>query len=570
MRPPQSSTPPISHMIPGNSRVVTHDWSALTSDNSVQILHLDSADNTYNETLFGSCDVMKKPSQVNAEQSVSPSPVHKVSSYYTNRSIDAEIESSLTGVFPSPVTIETTPKITITARMFFDPSSETPTPLKAPSFMSETLNSFEQCARKMTRHTYSDSDIHLGHDALKGERFNDVNIKRSKSLGFADCVSRNQSTAMLRPLRPCINRSKVGKVKQLTCNGNMTPVPEGGSATKESSNISLISLGPKSDRKLKTKDRDSRKYIIKNTESLRLPSVLEAHKVKLSEIVKSGLKTILKCAESFDVKKGHSQSHGACQTLTKKSSENRPQRKNSEIGGLSEFLRKTNQRKTLASFPVDVINNKEAEHILVQDNVVTRRVSFKSFDKPGIKTFLKYTPKPWTGQLIENKSTATVGEPNTKFAKCQRKLVFASVVNDNIHRKFEPKEHLPENTDANQGQSDSKSSDDECEGQINNISKSQQLCRPKLGILGRNRPLTFVPVDDLGVAVVTDLKRCLGKGNGVSRIKTNGSLLRPRMGQVLKQAVPSPRRCGLTRGNRVASGSTIGARRARVKRESVV
>lgn len=567
MRPPQSATPPISHMIPGISRVVTHDWSALTSDNSVQILHLDSADNTYNETLFGSCDVVKRPLHVKAEQYNSPSPIHNVSSYYSNRSIDAEIESSLTRVFQSPVTIETTPKITVTARMFFDPSSEIPTPFKVPCFMPETLNSYQQCARQMTRHTYSDSDIHFGHDSLREEKFNDVNIKRSKSLGFADCESRNQSTAMLRPLRPCMNQTKVGKVKQLTCNGNMTPVPEGDSVTKESSNISLISLGPKSDRKLKTKDRDSRKYMIKNTESLSLPSVLEAHKIKLSGIVKSGLKNILKCAESFDVKKGHSQSRSVCQTLTKKNSGNRSQRKNSEIGGLSEFLRKINQRKKLTSFPVDVIDNKEAEGILVQDNVVTRRESFRSFDKPGIKTFLKCTPKPWSGQLIENKSLATVGELNMKFAKCQRKLVFSSDVNDNIHGNSMPKENLPKNTNANQGQYDSKTSD---EGPINNISQIQQPCRPKLGILGRNRPLTFVPIDDLGVDVVTDLKRCLGKGNGVSRIKTNGSLLRPRMGQVLKQAAPSPRRCSLTRGNRVASGSAIGARRARVKRESVV
>lgn len=529
MRPPTSATPPISHMIPRKALPVTFDWSTLTSDNSIQILQLGPSD----ENFFEACAVAK-PSK-----SASPSPIHKVSTYYTGRLADTDEQ---TNDNETPIR-EKSSALTLSAKMFFTPSSETPSPIKMFIGYPEINQREEICNTnynhpKLNRKMHSDTDIVV----IKGDKAASnqaIRVSRSMSMSYADRISRNQEYSLLKPLKPSVNKTKVGSVKRLTIAEAVTL----SSGVKAPENTRQVT----SDEKHK-KTAGSHK-LVRYTESLRLPTLMEAKRTKITNLVKSGLKSLIKNKDSSKISE-QKKSKQECSVVKKK--RHRFLHRATELGGLAEFLGRNDRRKTVASFP---------DPKMYEDTKGRDSKAYLNIRKPNTEVnnvSLKYTPKPWTGPTSDyQKDDIKAASSNLKFARCQRKLFFSkplAEVGTEHSEALLALEGVLDKTSTSIAGADEASSVGESVSASTNTSGQR---RPRLGLMGFSKPLTTVPIDELEMNLVRDLKRRVEKANRVSRIKTNGSLFKPKLGQLYKQSTASPRRCCISKNNRILINSSL-------------
>lgn len=625
MRPPISATPPIGHVVRQTAHPVTFDWSTLTSDNSIQILHLDSVDHTCDENYFNACGNMNlwKP------KTATPSPIHKVSTFYAERKTDdnedvwvkqapetteeiwikqapkapEEIwvkhalestediwikrvpdstkESSVKAMSETPkeIWIKRTPDtsqaktnshgIVLSTNMFYIPETGTPSPIKNIPFWRQP--SEETSEKVFTRTPVSDSDIQWRLRAERKKENHVTQVSRSMSLGFADNIVKNQERGLLRPLRPCVNKTKIGNVKKLPC--AVTKTTAATSVIPEHKTVTESVFHNKTNRATNKSNTEIglRKSAIKQSDSLRLPALMDAQKVKIANFVKSGLKNIIKSKNSFDVNANDSTKGKNTGPSTYRNRRNKLIRKATDIGGLSEFLRKTERRKTMSDFSDNFPDPDSTDITLLKPTErksVSQEHNEKQEDAALQKFSLKYTPKPWAGHQTENKNEQFVSVNNLKFAKCQRKLVYpgascATSAEPGVKTTEVFKPNSPDNTRSENEHGKELNV-------INDVTNEQLPRRPRLGLLGLTKPVTCVTIDELDMNTVRDLKRCIETTNRVSRIKTNGSLMRPRLGQVLKPVVSSPRPRHLVKTTRGVPNSSPGLRSSRMKMESHV
>jgi len=571
MRPPVSATPPISHMISQRARPATFNWSTLTSDNSIQILHLNSVDHTLDENFFESCgltDPMKYKTS-RARVISTPSPIHKVSAFYSQRQEEVDEPVWVKREVEEPVWVKRQPDnsrasakssnvFKLSSAMFYNPDSEA-TPLNdLPVWANIDIN---QNDKTLTRVTHSDSDIEF-----RKEHTHMTKVSRSMSLGYADYKARNKDTSMLRPLRPCVNKTKVGNVKRLSCAASKTTVAMDAIPEFEPKAKTLKESKVTSSNKTSAKEIGSRKTAIKQTESLRLPSLMDAQKTKIANFVKSGLKNLMKNSkDSFDVNADQSSKVKSSETTAYRKRRNKLMHRATDIGGLSDFLRKNERRKTARDFPSsttkqDDKSNKTHSKSTEEKPATASNVDIShahTVDKPS----LNYTPKPWSDYLIGTNSNQSVYATNFKFAKCQRELVFQGDDKTDeadfkaLSSAIEPQYNVEQVYESN------------CTDDVTNADLPR---KPRLGLLGHSQPVTCMPLDQLEMDVVRDLKRRMEKANRASRIKTNGSLMRPKLGHTFKPCVTSPKRTVPSKNSRLFSNASLGIRRVKLKQESFV
>ena len=441
------STPPVSHMIPRDlhlNDVTDVNWTCLTSDPSIQILHLESP------TSYGGW----------------------------NKTACGDVHSA--------------------AKEKFD------------RFLRSRENMVDE-TRSLVRHCNSESDmIRLG--LVSGTaRSQGCGVARSKSVSYASRAA--AECKLLQPLVPNVNAAKVSGVKRIP--------------SFRDNPASQMGHGCVAPQKIQSDNKESckRKGLIRYTASCRLSNA-DSHRLKIAKLVKHGLKSLYKTTECIIDAQATSTKNVSPASLHARKEHRKRTRKmrlTNDIGGLSEFLRKNEKRKSLASYP-DAVSPRVFMDAIPEELNKSRESDDISSAHALIKARpvreLKYTPKPWTNSLEAAKAIPR----GTCNFKCNRRLKFENNLDQTNKGPYSyTRVQIPQ-----QGNSCFITSAVQTIGvnkmTSSSVQPSTRPLRPRLGVL--KKPVTILPIDALDVDVVCDLKRQIKKINRVSRIKTNGSLKR--------------------------------------------
>ncbi|XP_045163823.2 uncharacterized protein LOC123528145 [Mercenaria mercenaria] len=532
MRPPLLSTPPVSHVIsrkfkPTPAVTCIHDWRNLTSDTSIQIMSLESSAYHEESSMY---DVSNHISFVDTIISPRADDISLplTSSPHIDEACIAETLVSVDSLTHCQGSI-------FDARIIFTPKgrcSTTGSHCQARSHIPAKADTkFSPCQQRLTRNCNSDSNLNVQRKAVNKHTNRQAFVTRSMSLNHAEHTKRNNDTCLVKPLLPCANKSKIGNVKRIpSFRDSVRPVPV-VSAKPVAGNVNT-GINDETMNPTVSTGQKCKSHGLETVQKVGVP------KSKIAKLVKVGLRSVVKSKSNSREK--------CAEPLVKDVTafERRRQRKvrhSSDIGGLSEFLRKNERRRT-----VGVITEEKFDSAPKIDLTLSQTSSGVS----RCEASEKCAPKPVMG----SRRLHSTGTSNLKFNQCQRKLVFQSTRDSpKTNADFDPSKHAEKYIS------------------LENDGDSMPRRRPRLGVLASTKPVNIVPIDELEIDIVHDLKRRVERANRCSKIKTNGSLkMKSKVLPIDKPMVVSPRsKSMLCRHNRIST-TYLNGRHLRLKRESVV
>lgn len=571
MRPPLSATPPVSHVIsrqfqPTPALSCREDWRNLTSNNSIQILSLETSE-CHEESQFHNADVSNQLRFV--ETIISPRHCDAFS-WYDRANRPDSITESVAETLVSLDSLTHHHGDTLDARIIFTPKEQY-TVRQNLRFETNTIpegQNLESAHRKhqLNRNCYSDSSIGgLGKDKSRLA----ATVSRTKSLSYAENIRKKNNTGLVDPLLPCVNKSKVGGVKRIP---SFRDVPKRvsndttqtlKSAVKPKLVLKQINVNdtvnrlPINPAQVVKRKCDivapSEGYTVANAnEDKERNFKTEGQKSKVERLVKNGLKSVAKSSDHNVMKCVMSSSEMKRRTLFERQ-RRRKSRCNTDIGGLSDFLRRNERRKTVEVILETVTDEKIQECAYrAQDDTTCDTLNLHNYHD-AIESNSRLTPieetktpKPDLG----SRRLHAMGTSNLNFNHCQRRLVCQSNHSSaKSNMNFDPIAYA-ETYVCNRNGTD-----------------SQTLRRPRLGLFRSSWPNNVLSIDELEMNLVQDLKRQVERTVRSTRIKTNGSLKMKTRNQMLhKPTTSSPRRY------RCNGPATFchSVRHVHLKRESIV
>lgn len=535
MRPPVFSTPPASHVISRKFEATPaatdkHDWRNLTTDTSIQIMSLESSAYHEENSIY---DVTNHLSFVETIISPKADDIFPVSQLAGSQQIDgAETLVSMDALTHHYGNM-------LDARIIFTPKQcclATPSSDMVPAqvpLRKYPITSRRE--RRLSRSFISDSNLDIQRRADHEYRNKTASVARSMSLNYTECTKRKNENCLVEPLLPCSYKSKIGGVKRIPSFRDTTTTVPGTSVYPKygKTNFHLNSRFSKQTELIEDKHQNQQEQ---NVQTGEIP------KSKIAKLVKCGLRSVIQSKNNNDEKTlDISESLKNSAALQRR--RQRKVRYATTIGGLSEFLRKNERRKTIA-----VVNEEEYDIA----NVATSETSVETNDRDVVKEC--ENERKISRPVMGNRRLHSMGMSNLKFNHCQRKLVFHS-------SQCSPKMNV---------EFDSKNYTEQYISSVNKVN-SETRQRPKLGVLGSTKRIPTLPIDELDIDLVRDLKRRIERANKCTKIKTNGSLkVRPKLLAVNRPIVSSPRRNNvLRRQSQVPTAPSCG-RQFQMKRESVV
>ncbi|KAL4221815.1 hypothetical protein ACF0H5_020069 [Mactra antiquata] len=517
MRPALTDTPPMSHVMskilqPTPVLMCGLDWKNLTSDNSIQIL--DSSEYLLDDSLCHQSFISKHVKivdRITNHQSEDERSIYEVTQQKTEHDVEYIGEKNVC------VDSTTLPRGEILeSRVIITPNGSTK---KAPLSDKKDDISEVNSNQILKRTRYSDTDI------LRATPKRQANVARSRSVGWAESEKRGGDSVLLQPLQPSAYVTKISDVKRL---------PSSRPAKQNSANDSNVEYTSSIDEyKMSSTPRPE-----KGNHSSNLP-LLQLSKINIAKLVKNGLKSV-KHSKNVLQKVGQTEQYYN-QQLKK---HRRGVRYSSAIGGLSEFLRRTERRrKTLYDIPEVTTSD------VISTQIVDTKSKFEtSRDQSGTKMSENRCFTPQTPKTVHEKCTSLTGSLKFSVNQCQRKLCFDK------HNKCDPNI-----------KSAHKNVTMVTETTFDSVS-TVQTRRPRLGVISSKENTRLMPIDGLEMEVVTNLKRIVDNKIRSTRIKTNGSLNRTKkLSQQKSSVCQSPIWRRSLRYNRVGRTKI-----QKVSRESVV
>ncbi|KAH3821078.1 hypothetical protein DPMN_122835 [Dreissena polymorpha] len=411
--------------------------------------------------------------------------------------------------------------------------------------------------KRLTRNCYSDSDITRGAVG----RLRDVTVARSKSMGYHG----DYECRILQPLVPRANVIKVGNIKRIASLRNNQAIKNARELFSKTERDAIeMSAGKTS--------------AMKNSAKPFLPSNT-IQKMKITQLVRQGLKSLTKTMDNLNTTMFQTPKKSSKDIRKYARMRNRKFRKTMDIGGLSDFLRRNEQR--LASYPdVEIPYLPSVPEDIEQALNINSSGSDLDFERQltklhsRVNTELKYTPKPWAGILDTSRTT---GSSNHQLPKCQRKLAFDDKDEASRGGTHDANDMNPHTTrllhDSFMDCSVNTTFPMDTTTCSLSLAVSARPARPRLGLTCKSKPFATITLDDLDSEIAVDLKRRLEKAVRATAIKTNGSLKkRQSIGQLTKSVSrksPTQKR-PLPKPFRMLPNTAVGVNHIRLKRESFV
>ncbi|XP_060598290.1 uncharacterized protein LOC132752034 [Ruditapes philippinarum] len=530
MRPPMFSTPPASHVVSRKFEATPaatgrHDWRNLTTDTSIQIMSLESSAYHEENSIY---DVTNQLSFVDTIISPRADDIFPWTPLASSPVMDrAETLVSMDALTHHYGNMSD-------ARLIFTPKQRclaTPSANMEPAHVPVRKHWKTDCYQKrLSRNFISDSNLEIQRKADHEHKNRHALVARSLSLNYAECTRTKHEDLLVKPILPCSYKSKIGGVKRIPSFRNaMSTAPVINYKVDSNNYLSK----PKD---LSVNQHDHQKQ--RSVHDVDMPQS------KITKLVKCGIRSVMKSKTNSDER---SLDISSC-LKSVSASEKRRQRKtrySTNIGGLSDFLRKNERRKTIAVITEEK-NNRDVNNVTASETDI--EISGREFSNQCDRE--RNVSRPVMG----SRRLHSMGMSNLKFDQCQRKLVFQnSQCSPKLNAGFDPVNYTEQYISPV------------------NEENGQTRLRPRLGVLGKTKPINTLPIDELDIDVVCDLKRRVERANRCTRIKTNGSLkVRPKLLPAIKPVVPSPRRkSALCRQSRICTAPSSG-RHYKLKRESIV
>lgn len=576
MRPPASATPPVGKVIssqfqPVSALMCNHDWRDLTYDSSIQIVSLETSQclheslyqNRNAESLNHHGDISNQLKFI--DTIISPRQDNNAllcgarmnggrvcdGNYSTSQCTHGSVGHSIDGEYLTE-TLVSLDSLTrqygdmVEARIIFTPKCEHTETQYSQWAAAQTVH--QHSKQRFTRKCYSDSDIvcgtniHTDIDIHHASR--QTAVRRSTSLKHTEYHRENTDRTLIEPLLPRGYKSKIGGVKRIpSIRETIQPVQVARTRV----------LIPKC--KAEVKDQGNATHYRPHVKR-KSPDSLAVPNSKIAKLVQSGLKSVIKTKDSFTVNSVTPKEKMNMKIKSDRKRQRTP-RYGSGIGGLSDFLRRSEKRKGFVVVPSDVpeqtMENCDRDiHIDLNNDSICPHESANEHSTEYIDTVK--APRP----AMRSRRLHNTGTSDLKLTHCQRKLVFQTNTNSpKINSDYDPLTYA----------------DNYLFDEANDVLEAgeQVRKRPRLGLLGMSKPVSVMPIDDLEVNVVRDLKRRIERANRRTRIKTNGSLkMNQQVAAVEMSVVVSPKRRSVLYANNSMLSSSLCVKSVRVKRESIV